>query len=211
MSRDAGKAQQAKRQIPKNGKGRRPLDHEQEALTLENKAEALALANAHHTQALSHMEAHDIQISVEQLSLEADRLRQVSRNPHKTRSRPLDTVEEDPPYSHNTSSEGEEEASSRLGSSDTQPYAEQPTSSPFNQYPFGKSPNQAEQPLSAEGNPQLFNTTPLVSNPQRIIAPPTTSPGITAVPIDPMMMIQSMFSQQAEANKRKQTNSYSYF
>ena len=143
MSREVGKLRPAaKKQTRPPRKGERSL--EQQALTLETKAYQIVADSAHHSKLLTKQNTSDIQASVEQLQLEAERLKIINSNPYKTRSRQIDTVEE--VNSKQTSSEGEEdEAHSRLGSMDTQPYTGI-LSSPFTNSMSGKSPLQVEYP-----------------------------------------------------------------
>ena len=189
MSKDAGKTRQVKRQVPRR-QGKKPLDSEQDPLTLESRAEALTMSRKHHSQLLSQDDSSEIQHRVEELSLEADKLREINKYPYKSRSRQLDTVEDDL-YEEHASSEGEEEVGSRLGSLDTQPYSEQQKSSPAVPYKFGASPTLDGQPISFAFNPQVINN------------PPPTPPTVPAAPVDSMALIQAMFTQQAEANRQQ--------
>ena len=86
MSRETGKHKSAaKRQTRAPKKGERSL--EQQALTLETKGDHILADSVHHERLLSRQEKKDIQSSVEQLQLEAERLKEISNNPYKTRSR----------------------------------------------------------------------------------------------------------------------------
>ena len=161
------------------------------------------MSKDHHSQLLSQDESHEIQHRVEELSLQADKLRDINKSTNKTRSRQLDTVKEDLPYEDHTSSEGEEETGSRLGSIDTQPYSEQPRSSPSAPYKFGKSPRLDDQPTPFMFNPQLVNNPSFPFNPQLVNNPPPTPPNVPAAPVDSMALIQAMFAQQAEANRQQ--------
>ena len=191
MSRDAGKTRTAAKWQPGKKAGRRQLELEvQEPLILNERAEALAASKDHHAQLLTRDESSDIRYGVEQLAMEAEKLRELSSNPYKSRPRQLDTVHEHSPYEQRDSSEGEDEIDSRLGSLDTQPYSEQVNSSPAIPYNLGVSPLITGQSIP-------------IANPQMINAPPTTSPGVPTVPLDPMTLIQNMFAQQAEATKQQ--------
>ena len=196
MSREVGKLRPAaKKQTRPPRKGERSL--EQQALTLETKADQIVADSAHHSKLLTKQNTSDIQASVEQLQLEAERLKIINSNPYKTRSRQIDTVEE--VNSKQTSSEGEkDEAHSRLGSMDTQPYTGI-LSSPFTNSMSGKSPLQVEQPLAIQ-----FNNTPPFGNPQFNMNPPPALPNVSTAPMDPMIMMQAMFAQQAQANRQQQ-------
>ena len=70
--------------------------------------------------------------------------------------------------------------------------------SPFATSLNGKSPLQMDQPPV-----QRFHTTPPV-NPQFVLNPPPATPNVSAVPNDPMAMMQAMFAQQALANQQQQ-------
>ena len=50
----------------------------------------------------------------------------------------------------------------------------------------------------------LINNTPPLCNPQFNMNPPPASPNVTAAPMDPMLMMQAMFAQQAQANRQQQ-------
>ena len=198
MSRETGKLRTAaKKQARAPKKGERQL--EWDALILDSKAASLILGSTLQSNLLNQQESKDIKDSVDQLQLEAERLRIIATNPHKTRSIPLDTVDET--HTHQTSSEGEEdEAGSRLGSLDTQPYNGIPSSSPFTNSILEKSPVQMQYPLASG----LVNNTPPLCNPQFNMNPPPASPNVTAAPRDPMLMMQAMFAQQAQANRQQQ-------
>ena len=171
--------------------GKKQIDIEQEPLTLNTRAEALAMSKDHHAQLLTRDESSDIRQGVEELSMEAERLREISRNPHKSRSRQLDIVQEHNPFEEQASSDGEEETGSQLGSLDTQPYSEQLKSSPAVPYKFGTSPMINGQPI------------PIVCNPEMINNPPPALPNVAATPVDSTALIQAMFSQQAESNRQQ--------
>ena len=193
MSRQAGKPRNpaAKRQTRTLAKGEHSL--EQQSLTRELKADHILADSTHHSRLLSKQDTSDIQASVQQLQLEADRLKTINS---KTRSKQLETVEET--HSKQTSSEGvEDETHSRLGSMDTHLYAE--ISSPFNTSMLAKSPFQVEQPPSI----QINNTPPFV-NPQFQINPPPAIPNVAAGPIGFLAMMQAMFAQQSLANRQQQ-------
>ena len=192
MSREAGKQQpEAKRQARPPRKGERLLKHQ--ALTLDTKADNSLEDSSHHSALLSQQDTSDIQTSVQKLQLEAERLKSINSKPKKSRSKPLDTVDEI--NSKQSSSEGEEdEAHSRLGSMDTHPYAE--ISSPFTNSMMSKSPFHVELPPAT----QIQNTPPY-GNPQFGLNPPQTIPNVAAGPIDPLAMMQAMFAQQAMANR----------
>ena len=193
MSRDARKLRTAAKRQPGKKPGRRPLDLEVEPIDLENKAEALSISREHHSQLLTSEVSREIQHRVEELSLEADRLREVNKQPYKCRSRELNTILEDNISQQHSSSEHEEigDEASGIDSQDTRKYSEHSKSSPS--YHFGISPTYN----SGNNNP------PFVFNPQAINNPPQTSPIVTASQLDPMAKIQTMFSQQAEANKQQ--------
>ena len=180
--------------------GKRQLESEtQDPLTLETRAEALSLSKDLHTHLMARNEAQDIQNRVEEMSLEADKLMKIqNEQTHrtKTRSRELNTIDEDNPYEENTSSEQEEleETSSRLSSHDTQPYSEQSKISPAGPYKFGTSPRLDSQAQPFVVNPQLV---PMAT------APTPASPNVPTAPVDTMALIQTMFSQQAEANRQQ--------
>ena len=195
MSRETGKQKSAaKRQTRAPKKGERSLEHQ--ALILETKGDYILADSVHHERLLSRQEKKDIQSSVEQLQLEAERLKEISNNPYKTRSRQLETMEE---LTRHTSSEGDEgDAHSRLGSMDTEPYTAM-LSPPYTNSIFGKSPSQVEQQPPS----QLNNTSPF-ANPQFNFNPPPTIPNVAAVPADPLTMMQAMFAQQALANRQQQ-------
>ena len=195
MSREAGKQRpEAKRQARPPRKGERLLKHQ--ALTLETKADNILEDSSHHGALLSQQDTSDIQASVQQLQLEAERLKSINSKPKKSRSKPLDTVDEI--NSKQSSSECEEdEAHSRLGSMDTHPYAE--ISSPFTNSMMSKSPFHVELPPST----QIQNTPPF-GNPQFGLNPPQTIPNVAAGPVDPLAMMQAMFAQQAMANRQQQ-------
>ena len=192
MSKDAGKIRQAKRQVPRKT-GRRPLESEDDPLMLDSRAEALSMSKEHHSNLLSQDKSREIQQKVEEFTIQADQMREINRTTSKTRSKQLDTVSEDP-YGGHTSSEGEGETGSRLGSVETRPYLEQPGSSPSVPYTFGRSPSQTQ--LNERAPPFVFN-------PQMLNNPPQTLPGGPAAPIDPMAFIQALFTQQAEANRQQ--------
>ena len=93
MSRETGKLRTAaKRQARAPKKGERQL--ERDALILDSKAASLTLGSTLQSKLLNQQESKDIKDSVDQLQLEAERLRIIAANPHKTRSIPLDTVDE---------------------------------------------------------------------------------------------------------------------
>ena len=191
MSRQAGKSRNpaAKRQTRTLAKGEHSL--EQQALQLQAKANQLQADSAHHDSLLSRKDSSDIQLSVEQLQIEAERLKTIS----KSRSRQLETVEEQ--SKHSSSEAEEDDAHSRLGSMDTHPYAE--ISSPFSNSMMNKSPFHMEAPPSA----QIQNTPPF-GNPQFALNPPQTLPNVAAGPVDPLAMMQAMFAQQSLANRQQQ-------
>ena len=199
MSRDAAKARTAKKQVSKR-QGKRLLEPDiQEPLTLEDRAEALSLSKDTHSHLLVQSEAKEIQHRVEEMSLEANRLREIQKDQTfrtKTRSRELNTIDEDNPEEDNTSSEQEEmdETNSRLSSHDTQPYSEQSKVSPTGPYRFGTSLR-----LDEQAPPFVFNPQPLAT----AIAPAPVSPNVPAAPVDTLALIQTMFSQQAEANRQQ--------
>ena len=199
MSRDTGRTRlAAKRQIPKT-KGRRPLDSDSlDPLALETRAEALTISKDFHTKLLTQGESRDIQNGVEQLSREADKLREIQQQlaqGTKTRSRELDTIDEHDQIEDNTSSDHEEEleeTSSRLSSRDTQPYSENSKLSPAGPYQFGIGPR-----LDSQAPPFVFNPQPLATS--NTPAPVPTN--VAATPVDPMALMQAMFTQQAESNR----------
>ena len=197
MSREAGKQRpETKRQARPPRKGERVLRHQ--ALTLETKADNILQDSSHHSALLSPQDTNDIQASLQQLQLEADRLTSINSKTKKSRSRQLEVVDE--VDSKQSSSEDEEdEASSRLGSLDTQPYTGIPSSSPFTISRMSKSPPQVEQPP-----PIQINTTPPFDNPQFGLNTPPTMPNAAANPTDPLAMMQAMFAQQAMANRQQQ-------
>ena len=78
MSKEVGKARTAKRQMPPRKQGRRQTEAEmQDLLSLETRAESLTLSKDIHPQLLTQGESNDIQSGVEQLSREADKLRDI--------------------------------------------------------------------------------------------------------------------------------------
>ena len=193
MSRDAGKPRTAAKRQPGKKPSRRMLEIEEEPLDLEKKAQALAFAREQHSQWLSSEESHEIRHQVEELSLEADKLLEVNKHTQKVRSRQLETAFEKDTPQQDTSSEHEEieETASRVDSQDTKRYSEYSRSSPSIPYNFGVSPS-----LNSHIPPFQFNP-PVLNNPTQ------TSPIASASQLDPMSMIQTMFSQQAEANKQQ--------
>ena len=199
MSKEAGKARTAKRQVPKSRPGRRPLEHDiQEPLTLGDRAEALSLSKDTHSHLLVDNEAQEIQARVEEMSLEANRLREIQKDHTvrtKTKSRELNPIEEDDPEEDNTSSEQEEmeETNSKL-SHDTQPYSEQSKVSPTGPFRFGTSPR-----LDGQAPPFVVNPQPLAT----AMTPAPVPSNVSAAPVDTLALIQTMFSQQAEANRQQ--------
>ena len=196
MSRQAGKVRDpaVKRQTRTTKRGEHTLE-QQEALDLEAKVNHLQADSSHHDRLLTRRDKSNIQTSVAQLQIKAERLKSITSNPYKSRSRQLDTVEE---MSKHSSSEPEgEESHSRLGSIDTERYTI--LSSPFTTSQHGKSPLQVDQPPPA----QFQHTSPLV-NPQFSFNPPPAMPSVSANPVGPMTIMQSMFAQQAIANRQQQ-------
>ena len=167
MSRDAGKTRTGKKQLPKSRPGRRTLAEEtQEFLTLTDKADALALSKETHSHHLLDNESNETQAQVEQMSLDAQKLREIQEE-HKFKPKirshqiqELNSITEDEPGEDNSSSEQEQEeiedTHSKLSSHDTQPYSEQSKLSPTLSYRFGKSPNT----LDTHAPPFVFNSQP---------------------------------------------------
>ena len=184
MSRNTGRTTvAAKRQTRMGKKGESQL--ERQAHDLQHRAENLIADNNTHMPILSSQETADIRTSVQQLEHQASRLTAI----HQARSKELGTLDEKSVHSSSEVDE-EEEYNSRIGSIDTMTYAN-PSSSPFQISLPDKSPFQGT------------HTTPSV-NPQFTLNPPPTLPNVTASPLDPMAVMQSMFAQQATANRQQQ-------
>ena len=192
MSKYTGKATATAK---KPGRTTRRGEHqlEKQALDLQNKADHLLHDKVTHSSILTIGEASDIQTSIDQLELQANRLKDAS----KARERTLEIIHE---QSHKSSSEDEEEGeetNSRLGSGDTMPYLNT-YSSPLQPSLTDKSPQLGDQtPL------QRLHKTPPV-NPQFNFNLPPALPSGSATLADPMAVMQSMFAQQALANNQQQ-------
>ena len=190
MSKEVGKTRSlAKRQTRTGKKGERQLDIQ--AHNLHLKADHLLADGARHSAILSSQDRTDIQTSEEQLELQAGRLDLMD----KARNKHLDTVEEQAQSS--SSEEEEEEIHSKIGSLETMSYTNT-INSPFTLSVNEKSPSQMDPPLV-----QRFNATPSV-NPQFVLNPPPAMPNGSAMPADPLAMMQAMFAQQAQANQLQQ-------
>ena len=190
MSRPAGKVRDAagKRLTRTSRKGEQMLLERQEQ-ELQFKADSLLVDSSHHALLVSNQDRSDIHASVKQLEQQAQALTDI-RNTHKE----LEPVEEQ----SSSDIEEDEDTASRIGSSSgTMPYTNvlSPSVRPSMN---GKSPLQTDQPPI-----HRFTASP-VTNPHFQINPPPTLPSGSANPADPLAVMQSMFAQQAIANRQQQ-------
>ena len=192
MSRQSGKARDPAARKPTRTSKRGEHQLDKQALDLQNKADHLLADSETHMSILSSQDTSNIRNSVQQLEYQANRMTAI----HKAHSKELERIDEKSNHSSSEIEEGEE-SQSRLGSMDTERYTL--LSSPFSTSQNEKSPMQVEQPP-----PQLFQRTSPIVNPQFNLNLPPTMPNVSASTTDPLTIMQSMFAQQAIANRQQQ-------
>ena len=191
MSRQSGKARDSAARKPTRTSKRGETQIDKQAFDLQKKADHLLVDSETHMAILTSQDTNSLRSSVQQLENQACRMTAI----HKAHSKELEMIQEKSDHSSSDIEEGEE-GHSALGSLDTERYTL--LSSPLSISHTDKSPRQGEQPP-----PQVFQPSPII-NPHFTLNPPPTPPSVTASPLDPMAVMQSMFARQASANIQQQ-------
>ena len=199
MSKPSGRTRDTAAKKPTRTTRRGEVQLDKYSQDLVNKADHLTEDSSHHSSILSSQDAASIHSSIQQLQDQATRM----TASHRAHTKSLDMIKEQPDQ---TGSDKEEEHSP-LGSFNTERYT---LSSPLSLHPSDNSPRQREYELPLQtSQPSQRLLPPQRISPQFSVNPPQASPNVTASPLDTLAIMQSMFAQQAEANRQQQQAMFS--